>query len=212
MSDQKASAKFRAPKVRINRVYTKTGDQGESRLVGGQRVQKDAARLEAYGTVDELSAFVGVARAQLVSHGAAPGGSALLALDAELIGVQHTLFNLGSLLATLDKDLRAEQARVTDADVTRLEKSIDRWGALLPPLTSFILAGSSPLSAAFHVARTVCRRAERRTVSLARQEALDHVAIRYLNRLSDALFVWGRAVDHALHREELLWDPNLARV
>jgi cob(I)alamin adenosyltransferase len=185
----------------IDRVYTRGGDGGETGLAGGQRVPKDAPRIEAYGTVDELNACVGAARA-------AARDMAVGELDAILLRVQHELFNLGSMLATLPEDLHPRQARITAAEVAQLEAEMDRMNGELPPLGSFVLPGGNRLEAALHVARTVCRRAERVTVALGRVESVPPEAVRYLNRLSDALFVWSRWASHVLGAPETLWDPN----
>jgi cob(I)alamin adenosyltransferase len=192
---------FDEPRLAINRVYTKSGDQGETRLAGGQRVPKDGARIEAYGTVDELNAFLGAARVTATEAGLSP-------LAAILLRVQHELFNLGSILATLPEDVHPQQARVTDAEVARLESEIDRMNRELPPLGSFVLPGSSRLNAELHICRTVCRRAERATVALFRVESVPAEAVRYLNRLSDALFVWSRWASHVAGAAETLWEPN----
>jgi cob(I)alamin adenosyltransferase len=194
---------FGVPRVGIDRVYTRGGDGGETALAGGQRVPKDAPRIEAYGTVDELNACVGAARAAVRDMAARVGE-----LDAILLRVQHELFNLGSMLATLPEDLHPRQARVTAAEVAQLEAEMDRMNGEVPPLRSFVLPGGNRLEAALHVARTVCRRAERVTVALGRVESVPPEAVRYLNRLSDALFVWSRWASHVLGAPETLWDPN----
>src|SRR5580658_10333256 len=197
-------AKFDEPRVAINRVYTRQGDAGETSLAGGQRVPKDARRIEAYGTVDELNAFVGLARQTTAVE---PSVAALFAI---LLRVQHELFNLGSILATLPEDVHPRQPRVTSADVTQLERDLDAANENLPVLRSFVLPGGSRLDAELHVSRTVCRRAERLLVGLAREEAVPPEAIQYLNRLSDALFVWSRWVNHIMGTPETLWSPNQA--
>jgi cob(I)alamin adenosyltransferase len=192
---------FDEPRLAINRVYTRQGDRGETGLAGGQRVPKDSARIEAYGTVDELNAFVGAARVTAIETGAAE-------LAGILLRVQHELFNLGSILATLPEDVHPKQARVTDAEVTQLEAEMDRANADLAPLRSFVLPGGSRLNAELHICRTVCRRAERACVTLARLEPVPPEAVRYLNRLSDALFVWSRWSSHLAGVAETLWEPN----
>jgi len=197
---------FEPPRLAINRVYTRRGDQGETSLAGGQRVPKDGARIEAYGTVDELNAFLGAAR---VTAGELAAGDARLSpLVAILLRVQHELFNLGSILATLPEDVHPKQARITGDDVAQLEVEIDRMNAELPDLRSFVLAGGSRLEAELHICRTVCRRAERALVALSRTENVPAEAVRYLNRLSDALFVWSRWASHVTGAPETLWDPN----
>lgn len=195
---------FSDPRVALNRIYTRLGDRGETSLAGGQRLPKDAPRIEAYGTVDELSACVGLA---VVSCADSPK---LAALSTTLRRVQHELFNLGSILATLPADVHPKQARVTAAESEQLEREIDAMNSDLAPLRSFVLPGGTRLNAELHLARTVCRRAERLLVAVAREEEIPMEAIRYLNRLSDALFVWSRWVNHVLGAEEVLWEPNQA--
>jgi cob(I)alamin adenosyltransferase len=197
---------FEQPRLAINRVYTRQGDGGDTGLAGGQRVPKDGPRIEAYGTVDELNAFLGTAR--VTAQQLAADAPRLHELDAILLRVQHELFNLGSILATLPEDVHPRQARVTETEVARLEEEMDRMNEELPPLRSFVLPGGNRLNAELHICRTVCRRAERVTVSLARVEATPPEAVRYLNRLSDALFVWSRWASHVLLSPETLWEPN----
>jgi len=197
---------FDKPRLAINRVYTRRGDQGETSLAGGQRLAKDGPRIEAYGTVDELNSFLGVARA--TANEAAAAEPRLAELAIILLRVQHELFNLGSILATLPEDVHPKQARVTDAEIAQLEREIDRMNEPLPPLRSFVLAGGSRLDAELHVCRTVCRRAERACVTLSRTESVPPEAVSYLNRLSDALFVWSRWASHVTGAGETLWEPN----
>jgi len=192
---------FDEPRLAINRVYTRRGDQGETSLAGGQRLPKDGPRIEAYGAVDELNSFLGAARVTATEAGLSP-------LAAILLRVQHELFNLGSILATLPEDVHPQQARVTDVEVAQLESEIDRMNSELPPLGSFVLPGGCRLNAELHICRTVCRRAERATVALGRVESIPPEAVRYLNRLSDALFVFGRWASHVTGAPETLWEPN----
>lgn len=204
---------FSEPQLAINRVYTRHGDDGTTRLVGGQQVPKDDARIEAYGTVDELNAFVGVARCTLaaaLADATDPRAAALGGLDESLGRVQHELFNLGSILATLPEDVHPRQPRVTSVEVDRLESEMDACQQDLLPLRSFVLPGGARLNADLHVCRTVCRRAERRAVELSRGAPVDAEAIRYLNRLSDAFFVWSRWATVKLGAPEVLWEPNRA--
>ena len=168
------------------KIYTRTGDAGETSLFDGTRVKKDDARVDAYGEVDELNAWLGLVRA----------ASSDPELDEELVRIQRDLFALGAQLADpADKIAeRVTKAALGDEEVARLERLIDRLEQDLPPLRRFILAGGTPAGAALHVARTVCRRAERRMVAL--QPPVDPVLLRYVNRLSDLLFVLARAVNH----------------
>jgi cob(I)alamin adenosyltransferase len=197
---------FNTPSIRINRIYTKAGDTGGTRLVGGQHIQKDDPRIECYGTIDELNAFTGAARvrAEGLSVDAGP------ALARILKRVQHELFNLGSILASLPADVHPKQPRITESDVKQLEREIDEASAVVGPLRSFVLPGGSALDADLHICRTVCRRAERLLVALAREQSVPPESIQYLNRLSDAFFVWSRLANHAAGAPETLWEPNAA--
>jgi cob(I)alamin adenosyltransferase len=197
---------FDQPRLAINRVYTRQGDGGETALVGGQRVPKDGARIAAYGTIDELNSFLGAARASV--NQLAGEESRLTVLAAILLRVQHELFNLGSILATLPEDVHPRQPRVTDAEIAQLETEMDLMNEDVPPLRSFVLPGATRLDAELHVGRTVCRRAERLVVALSRTESVPPETIRYLNRLSDALFVWSRWAGHICGAQETLWEPN----
>ena len=197
---------FDQPRLAINRVYTRQGDTGETALVGGQRVPKDGTRIEAYGTVDELNSFLGIARATVTPL--AVDEPRLAVLAAILLRVQHELFNLGSILATLPEDVHPRQPRVTDAEIAQLEAEMDLMNEDMPALRSFVLPGASRLDAELHIGRTVCRRAERIVVTLSRAESVPPETIRYLNRLSDALFVWSRWAGHISGVHETLWEPN----
>ena len=165
------------------KVYTRRGDKGETDLAGGGRVSKDALRVEAYGAVDELNAALGLAVVDASSE-----------LLPPLEKIQHDLFEIGTVLATSPESRSSvlAAAGVSDDDVDALEKSIDDAEADLPPLQNFILPGGCRVAAALHMARTVCRRAERRVVALDREEPLSGPTLRYLNRLSDLLFTWAR--------------------
>ncbi len=200
----KVAERFDEPRIALNRIYTKRGDAGETGLVGGQRVPKDTPRIEAYGTVDELNAFVGLAAVSCAED------SRLAPLAAILRRVQHELFNLGSILATEPADVHPNQPRVTAAEIAQLEREIDAMNADLPALRSFVLPGGTRLNAELHVTRTVCRRAERLVVAMAREESIPPEVIPYLNRLSDAMFVWSRWVNHVLGVPAVLWEPNAA--
>jgi cob(I)alamin adenosyltransferase len=192
--------------IYISRVYTKTGDRGETALVGGKMVKKHSLRIESYGTLDELNAVIGIVRwANRQEPGPEP---ARARIDAILERVQNELFNLGSQLATLPEDLAPTQPRIEERHVTALEREIDELNEGLPPLRSFTLPGGGQVSSHLHLARTVCRRAERRVVALAEAERVDGAAIRYLNRLSDALYVLGRWNTRERGEAEPLWHPE----
>ena len=180
---------------RLTKIYTRTGDAGETSLYGGDRRRKDDARVEAYGDVDELNAWLGLARASQLDA----------ALGDEIVVIQRDLFALGAQLADVGDRLapRVTKAVIDDGHVERLELLIDRLETELPPLRRFILAGGSPSAAALHVARTVCRRAERRIVGL--EPAVDAVLLRYVNRLSDLLFVLARVANHRAGTAETEW-------
>ena len=194
--------------MRITKVYTRTGDRGQTRLVGGAKAQKDAPRIEAYGTVDELNAAVGLVRTwnqRSTSEGAKP--DVVARLDSMLRVIQNDLFNVGADLATPADSRWEGMHRVGDAEVERLEGWIDALNDDLPPLREFILPGGGPVGAFFHQARTVCRRAERRVLTLMDTDPdVGDGVLRYLNRLSDHLFVAGRWAAKALGENEYLWD------
>jgi cob(I)alamin adenosyltransferase len=181
------------------KIYTKTGDAGETGLFGGPRVPKDDARVEAYGAVDELNAALGMARAR----------PALPELEPLLATIQARLFTLGAELAT-PPGAKAHSVvpPLTAAFSTDLEAAIDRFEAELPPLRQFILPGGSLLACDLHLARAICRRAERRAVALDRAAALDPQALAFLNRLSDFLFVAARLANHRAGTKETPWDPH----
>ena len=190
--------------VTLNRIYTRTGDKGSTGLATGQTVSKADLRVEAYGAVDETNACLGLARL----HTAADAG-----FDAMLARVQNELFDLGADLSTPAKSDEAAgvMLRMSDAQVERLEQEIDRLNGALPPLTSFILPGGTSAAAALHLARTVCRRAEREAVRLAEAgEQVSPVAMRYINRLSDLLFVAARYANDK-GAAEVFWKSGATR-
>lgn len=199
---------FAPPRIRLDRIYTRRGDAGQTSLAGGEPISKDAARIDCFGTVDELNAFTGLAC--VTAEEAARQAPQLGALVAALRRVQHELFNLGSILATPPDKVHPRQARITVADVARLERDIDAANEALAPLSSFVLPGGCRLNAELHACRTVCRRAERLLVRLAHQEPVPPETLQYLNRLSDAFFVWSRWASALLGFREVLWDPNFA--
>ncbi|UWR79887.1 cob(I)yrinic acid a,c-diamide adenosyltransferase [Phaeobacter inhibens] len=189
--------------VVLNKIYTRTGDKGDTALGNGDRVAKHSARVNAYGTSDELNAFVGVARLEAENE-----------MDAALARIQNDLFDLGADLCRpeMDKDAHADYPplRVADAQVSRLEAEIDAMNAKLSPLRSFVLPGGAALSAHLHVCRTVARRAERLATDLATQEDINPAAVKYLNRLSDWFFVASRAANDNGARD-VLWVPGANR-
>jgi cob(I)alamin adenosyltransferase len=185
---------------RITKVYTRTGDDGTTGLGGGQRVPKDSPRIEAFGTVDELNSQIGVARAA----GLDPK------LSDPLAAIQNELFHLGSDLCFLEEDkARFPAPKIEARHVAALEKLMDELSAELSPLENFILPGGTPGAAALHVARTVCRRAERAALRLSRGEAIGAFVVPYLNRLSDALFVMARYENHRRGSADLLWNSRV---
>ena len=189
--------------VVLNKIYTKTGDAGETALGNGARVAKHAMRVSAYGTSDELNCFVGVARLEASGD-----------VDAALSRIQNDLFDLGADLCRpdMEKDAEAEYPplRMADSQVDRLESEIDAMNDALDPLRSFILPGGSALSAHLHVCRTVARRAERLSVELATMEAVNPAAVKYLNRLSDWFFVAARIANNG-GKDDILWVPGANR-
>ena len=186
------------------KIYTRTGDEGTTGLYGGERVSKDAKRVEAYGTVDEANAILGTVR----THLSTLENQTRDDFDALLAGLQSTLFNVGADLATPSR-YRANIAPLTEADVAGLEGEIDRLEATLPPLHAFILPGGHPAAASLHYARTVVRRAERRVVELSRFETINPQVTVYLNRLSDLLFVLARAVNVAAGIPDPEWRARV---
>jgi len=186
--------------VKLTRIYTRGGDAGQTSLVSGDRVSKSAPRVTAYGAVDETNATIGLAR--LHTSGDA---------DSALSRIQNDLFDLGADLATPGEDFEnTRNLRIVEAQVTRLEQEIDALNERLKPLTSFILPGGTPAAAALHLSRTVARRAERDMVALAEVEPVNPAAIRYINRLSDYLFVLARHLND-LGEQDVLWIPGANR-
>lgn len=193
--------------VVLNKIYTRTGDKGTTALVTGERVAKDHLRIRAFGTVDETNACIGLARVHTAADG--PGD-----VDAMLARIQNDLFDLGADLATPERDEPPahEPLRIVDSQVARLEQEIDQLNAELAPLRSFVLPGGSQPAALLHLARTVCRRAERDMVSLAAQpgERVSPAALKYVNRLSDFLFVASRYLNRR-GAGDVLWVPGKTR-
>lgn len=193
--------------VRITRVYTRTGDKGNTALVGGKRVPKDSPRIEAYGTIDELNSIIGLARAFNAEK--LDQGEAHRYLDEVLAKIQDELFDLGSELATPEDAAYAGMYRVGAAEVKRIEETIDHCQKDLAPLKSFILPGGGKIGAFLHQCRTVCRRAEREILRLSRAEDLSEWPLKYVNRLSDLFFVLARWTAKQMGEEEVLWQRGL---
>lgn len=188
--------------VTLNRIYTRTGDKGETALGSGVRVPKDALRIEAYGTVDEANAALGLARLHVTGD-----------LEAALWRIQNDLFDLGADLCVPDEGASSTRPalRMSDEQTRRLETEIDALNAGLAPLTSFVLPGGSAAAAYLHLARTIVRRAERLMVALSRSETVGGPALRYINRLSDYLFVAARAANFRSGADDVLWVPGQNR-
>ncbi|MFI4935044.1 MAG: cob(I)yrinic acid a,c-diamide adenosyltransferase [Caulobacterales bacterium] len=187
--------------VRLTRIYTRTGDGGATRLVGGAAVSKADLRVEAYGTVDEANAVIGLARLSTADD---------TTLDPILARIQNELFDLGADLATPAKDGEKPALRIVESQVTRLEREIDQLNGAMAPLASFVLPGGTPAATTLHLARTICRRAERVAVALAEREAVGPQTLKYLNRLSDLLFVAARFANDE-GRADVLWTPGATR-
>lgn len=181
------------------KIYTKTGDEGMTSLFGGKRVSKAALRIESYGTIDELNSWMGVLRDQPVNT----------VRKANLLAIQDRLFTMGSMLAKEPGNTKVKIPMLADADVIFLEKEIDAMDAVLPPMRSFVLPGGHPSVSFTHVARTVCRRAERLVIALSAEEPVESLIIRYLNRLSDYLFMLSRQVTMELNAEESPWKAKM---
>lgn len=193
--------------IRITRVYTRTGDKGETGLVGGKRVPKDTLRIEAYGTIDELNSIVGLARA--FNEDKLPEGGAHRFLDETLRRIQNELFDLGSELATPPGLTHEGMYRTGEREVKELEKLIDECQKELEPLESFILPGGGKIGAYLHQCRTVCRRAEREILRLSRAEKIGEWPLKYVNRLSDLFFVLARWAGKRAGEKEYLWERGL---
>lgn len=179
------------------KIYTKKGDKGETSLIGGKRVKKSNARLHAYGTVDELNSYVGLLRDSIEEN----------SIRLELLEIQDRLFTLGSLLAATP-DSKMELPNLNEADILSLETSIDKMNEKLPELRSFVLPGGHKIVSVCHIARTICRRAERWTIAVKEDEMVDELIPAYLNRLSDYFFVLARYMSNLLNVSENPWSPR----
>jgi len=192
--------------IRINKVYTRTGDSGQTRLVDGSKCYKDDLRVESYGTIDELNSCLGLCSELLIDENTK--------LFSEIIDfiyqVQNKLFNMGTQIAMPQTKQENDFPRLNASDVTGLENEIDKRNKDLSELTSFILPGGCKIAANFHIARNVCRRAERRLVSLHKNTPVEMVNLQYLNRLSDLLFVWSRYITISLNLDENLYSELLS--
>ncbi|MBK9306515.1 MAG: cob(I)yrinic acid a,c-diamide adenosyltransferase [Nitrospira sp.] len=195
--------------MRITKVYTRTGDTGKTRLAGGQPVWKDSLRVDAYGTIDELNAVVGVVR--VMNAESVDDHKQAQQLEEELRWVQNKLFDVGSILATAPGQTFKNMPQVAAKDVLRLERLIDRCQKDLEPLKEFILPGGGKVSGFLHQARTVCRRAERLCVALSKTEPVDPTIVKFVNRLSDTLFVLARWVAKTQGEPEFLWERDVAK-
>lgn len=190
--------------VTLNKIYTRTGDDGSTGLVGGARIEKDAVKVEAYGDIDELNSHLGMCK-ELASG---PAGKLIVDM---LITIQNELFDIGAELATPSDSHWQGMLKAGPEHIKKLEQCIDELNEPLPPLHSFILPGGTLLSAHIHIARTVCRRAERHIIKLHKHEAVSAHILQYINRLSDLLFVMARAVVNAEGKDEYLWVPGGSR-
>ena len=198
--------KYANPNIKISKVYTKAGDRGKTDLIGGISVSKDDIRVTSYGEIDELNVLIGFCIFHLKNIKAIASKEYLL---SRLISIQNELFNLGTVLASVGSDSSANLPKVDDEDIILLENDIDTMNKSLDSLESFILPGGNELSLHLHLARVVCRRAERSVVSVINKyKETDTKIIEYLNRLSDYLFVLGRSVSKSIGEEEELWNPN----
>jgi len=195
--------KYKDPTFTISKVYTKTGDDGKTSLVGGQKVSKSNVRIHAYGEIDELNSVIGLCIEELKLL-----DKNFNSLIKSLIRIQNDLFNLGTILATMPDDMTDKMPKITSDDIQVLENEIDKVNKDLSVLHSFVLPGGSKINAFLHLARTVCRRCERVCCSLYEEDKIDKIVVSYLNRLSDNFFVWSRWVASILNHEENTWDPN----
>jgi cob(I)alamin adenosyltransferase len=181
------------------KIYTKTGDQGQTSLIGGTRVPKHHIRIESYGTVDELNSWIGMLRDQTTDENT-------LSL---LIEIQDRLFTIGSLLAADPEKNKMELPQIAESDIAALERAIDAINEEVPPMKSFVLPGGHPAVSHCHVARCVCRRAERNVIHLTETAPVDPLIVKYLNRLSDYLFMLSRQFSHRLNATETPWKPRM---
>jgi len=192
--------------IRINKVYTRSGDYGKTSLIGGIKVDKDDLRIDAYGTIDELNSVLGLCISEINKIENKKIKQETIVIFTR---IQNELFNLGSSLSRLDIDEENNFPSIKKVNIMKLENEIDQYNVNLPELTSFILPGGSSINALLHLARTICRRSERICVTLMKKTKIDENVLPYLNRLSDLFFVFSRWFSHKMGRAENLWDPKL---
>lgn len=188
------------------KIYTKTGDKGQTGLLGGTRVPKHHIRIEAYGTVDELNSWIGLLRDSISLEKPIANSQQLIAI---LVETQDRLFTIGSSLASDPEKSKVKIPHLKEEDITLFEKEMDAMDAVLPPMKNFVLPGGNEIVSKCHIVRCVCRRAERRVNHLAETEPVDELVIKYLNRLSDYLFMLSRKLAHDLNAPETPWKPRI---
>lgn len=198
--------KYNNPNITISKVYTKKGDKGKTELIGKKNVYKDDIRVKAYGELDELNVIVGGCCQKLSEIKSK--NIKLKTLNQEMIVVQNEIFNLGNMLATVDEVMMENIPQINQDNLNNLEKKINFYNKKLPNLSSFVLPGGSEINIWFNLARTVSRRCERTIVELHKKEPVSDIVLKYINRLSDAFFVWGRWINFNLKIDEELWNPN----
>tara|TARA_Y100001970_G_scaffold147102_1_gene180617 strand:- start:4733 stop:5350 length:618 start_codon:yes stop_codon:yes gene_type:complete len=199
---------YKEPKITINKVYTKKGDAGLTDLIGKHKVSKSDLRVKSYGELDELNSLIGGCQQMLIEESFSSDDKDLLIKI--LTRIQHEIFNLGNMIATLDANISDNMPRIDEIHLSKLEKDIDYYNTKLPALKSFVLPGGSMTNVWFHLTRTVARRSERTIVELSQLEEVDALILKYINRLSDAFFVWARWVIFFKNdgNNEKLWNPN----
>ncbi len=198
--------KYNNPNITISKVYTKKGDKGKTELIGKKNVYKDDIRVKAYGELDELNVIVGGCCQKLSEIKSK--NIKLKTLNQEMIVVQNEIFNLGNMLATVDEVMMENMPQINQDNLNNLEKKINFYNKKLPNLSSFVLPGGSEINIWFNLARTVSRRCERTIVEIHKKEPVSDIVLKYINRLSDAFFVWGRWINFNLKIDEELWNPN----
>ena len=203
-----ADEKFNDPNITISKVFTKRGDDGTTDLIGEKQVSKDDHRVCAYGELDELNVYIGGCINSLNNLKIDGDIEKLLFLKDILLTTQNKIFNLGNMIATVDENILVGMPQVTEKDLNNLEEYINSYNKDLPNLSSFVLPGGSNANIWFNLSRTVSRKCERLIIKLHKVHPQPPIVLKYINRLSDAFFVWGRWVNHSMRIEENLWDPN----